>query len=319
MTAKSFLLLLGAGFSRNWGGWLASEADEYLLGYPKTDKPVRDLLWHYRRTGGFEAALAELQESNNASDSRLKNLLSALMQMFSDMDQAFQGIRFDFNNDIKQSISGFLSRFDAIFTLNQDLLLERHYLNDNIMLMSMQRWNGYTLPGMKPLAEGSEVDRNVGTWEPDYGALKILPRLQPYIKLHGSSNWREPSSGHLLVLGGNKPGIINKNPLLAFYHGEFASRLSVANTRLMVIGYSFNDDHINRTLIEAVKRGGLRIFIVDPMGTDVIDKNRNGAIYSPGELVVEIWPALIGASRRTLREIFGADRVEYEKLMRFFT
>jgi len=31
----NYLLLLGAGFSRNWGGWLASEAFEYLLGSPE--------------------------------------------------------------------------------------------------------------------------------------------------------------------------------------------------------------------------------------------------------------------------------------------
>jgi hypothetical protein len=28
----SYILLTGAGFSRNWGGWLANEAFEYLLG-----------------------------------------------------------------------------------------------------------------------------------------------------------------------------------------------------------------------------------------------------------------------------------------------
>jgi hypothetical protein len=28
-------LLTGAGFSYNWGGWLASEAFEYLLGAPE--------------------------------------------------------------------------------------------------------------------------------------------------------------------------------------------------------------------------------------------------------------------------------------------
>jgi hypothetical protein len=33
----------------------------------------------------------------------------------------------------------FLMKFDAIFTLNQDLLLELHYLNDNIMLGSPGR------------------------------------------------------------------------------------------------------------------------------------------------------------------------------------
>ena len=29
------VLLTGAGFSRNWGGWLAIEAFEYLLGCPE--------------------------------------------------------------------------------------------------------------------------------------------------------------------------------------------------------------------------------------------------------------------------------------------
>ena len=31
-------LLTGAGFSRNWGGWLANEAFEYLLGVPEVDE-----------------------------------------------------------------------------------------------------------------------------------------------------------------------------------------------------------------------------------------------------------------------------------------
>jgi hypothetical protein len=32
-----YYLLTGAGFSRNWGGWLANEAFEYLLGAPEID------------------------------------------------------------------------------------------------------------------------------------------------------------------------------------------------------------------------------------------------------------------------------------------
>lgn len=58
------LLLLGAGFSRNWGGWLASEAFEYLLGCPEVlrEAHLRDLLWkHQESSDGFEGALEELQ------------------------------------------------------------------------------------------------------------------------------------------------------------------------------------------------------------------------------------------------------------------
>lgn len=40
-------LLLGAGISRNWGGWPASEAFEYLLGRQEIagNEPLRRLLW----------------------------------------------------------------------------------------------------------------------------------------------------------------------------------------------------------------------------------------------------------------------------------
>jgi hypothetical protein len=58
----NYVLLLGAGFSRNWGGWLAAEAFEYLLGCAQIDIGLKNLLWKHRRRGGFEDALAELQE-----------------------------------------------------------------------------------------------------------------------------------------------------------------------------------------------------------------------------------------------------------------
>jgi len=44
------ILLFGAGFSRNWGGWLADEAFEYLLGHPRIDDGLRVLLWRYKGT-----------------------------------------------------------------------------------------------------------------------------------------------------------------------------------------------------------------------------------------------------------------------------
>ncbi len=57
------ILLLGAGFSRNWGGFLASEAFYYLLGRLEilSSKRLKDLLWRHKETGGFENALAEIK------------------------------------------------------------------------------------------------------------------------------------------------------------------------------------------------------------------------------------------------------------------
>ena len=42
-------LLLGAGLGSNWGGWLASEPFEYLLGCPQVDADIRNLLWPGKR------------------------------------------------------------------------------------------------------------------------------------------------------------------------------------------------------------------------------------------------------------------------------
>jgi hypothetical protein len=313
------LLLLGAGFSRNWGGWLANEADEYLLGHDAIDKSVRDILWQCRRKGGFEAALAILQ-NGNPPDDRLVRLEKALMSMFQDMDRAFQQVNFNFNNSMKDSVSTFLTRFDAIFTLNQDLLLERHYFQtDDVALKSNGKWNGYQLPGVERCDSNASSWDGIGTWQPSDKTYTVEQHAQPYFKLHGSANWRSSDSNQLLIMGGNKAGAISKSPVLQKYSTDFAARLSVPNTKLMIIGYSFGDEHINQSIKTAVKNGGLRIFIVDPQGVDVMDKNRNEkTIYSPDELVNELWPSIMGASRRSLREIFNTDRVEYDKVARFF-
>lgn len=86
----------------------------------------------------------------------------------------------------------------------------------------------------------------------------------------------------------------------------------------MVIGYSFGDDHINAAIRSTVVDGNLKLFIVDPLGVDVLDKSEGAAIHDPGELAKELWPHVIGSSRRSLREIFGTDRAEHAKVMRFF-
>src|SRR4051812_43228072 len=104
-----YILLLGAGFSRNWGGWLANEVFEYLIGTPEVlaDDGLRTLLRKHR-LGGFEDAINELQvailersdllteegssywATNNKIPLRdhLEKLQSAVRRMFADMNRA---------------------------------------------------------------------------------------------------------------------------------------------------------------------------------------------------------------------------------------
>src|SRR5207245_10376579 len=89
------ILLLGAGFSRNWGGWLADEAFEYLLGHPRIDDSLTTRLWRYKGQGGFEAAYDEQQTETSkpgrsvAMLDHAQRLDEAIRGMFTDMDKVF--------------------------------------------------------------------------------------------------------------------------------------------------------------------------------------------------------------------------------------
>jgi aminoglycoside phosphotransferase family enzyme len=154
----NYVLLLGAGFSKNWDGWLGVEAFEYLLGYSaiRDNARLRDILWKYQFSGGFEDALAEVQTAflNDPAQHRtdFEAMQGGVSQMFEDMNRAFVGPKFRFHFSkaaAGQDVIAFLSKFDAIFTLNQDLLLERHYLSATLA-EPYRYWSCHDLPGMRP-------------------------------------------------------------------------------------------------------------------------------------------------------------------------
>lgn len=129
------ILLTGAGFSYNWGGYLANEAFEYLLGVTEHDEDLRKVLWVDQAKGfGFEATLARLRKEHEENyspqvEQDLNSMTTAVRRMFGDMWLAFGQSKFDEAfDDPRLGVIRFLTRFDAIFTLNQDTLLETHYL-----------------------------------------------------------------------------------------------------------------------------------------------------------------------------------------------
>jgi hypothetical protein len=314
-------LLTGAGFSRNWGGWLANEAFEYLLGAPEIDDYLRNALWAAKIRGeGFEGALSMVQGAYASSKTaeakhRLDKFTKAVVGMFDAMQAAFNKL------DYRESglrLQHFLSQFDAIFTLNQDTLLETIYAGD---VRWSERWYGSYLPYMKFIKEPVH-QYTFMLREPMMQDFQFATREndQPIYKLHGSHNWfAEPQGDRLLVMGGNKTASIGAFEVLARYLVEFRTMLSQPDTHLMIIGYSFGDPHINDAIQIAATKG-MKIFIMDTLGVDVIDK-RNIRAQIP-ELVTDLMhalmPQIVGASRRPLTDIINSDHVENEKVMRFF-
>jgi hypothetical protein len=316
------ILLTGAGFSRNWGGWLANEAFEYLLGCAEIDQETRRLLWHSKEGGGgFEDTLANLANvKNDEGKKRLDDLTAALVGMFNAMGLGFMQRQFEFQTDVRYMVKTFLAQFDAIFTLNQDTLLELHYLNSVVG----GKYSGSQMPGIKPLNPNAPYlgtpHSKITPKQPDPDNFKLSPSIQPYIKLHGSYNWADgPSGGPILIMGGQKAISINQFPLLNRYHREFRELLQRPDARLMVIGYSFSDGHINTAIGEGVERG-LKLFIIDPLGVDVLDKRQKEPVgRGRDQYMDKVAPSIIGASRRPLTSIFNDDVVEHARVMKFFT
>ena len=318
------ILLTGAGFTHNWGAWLASEAFEYLLGCPDVDEHLRRELWIDQNKGqGFENTLARLRQESSARPDRLGlvgALTTALVGMFNEMDRGLKARNFEFQSDVRYQLAPFLARFDAIFTLNQDLFLERKYRH-GMPLLNPRRWSAFSSPGLAPLSAPPDYDpdheitaRRIPGLE---SAFHVENNIQPYFKLHGSSNWYDGAGGRMLIMGGNKTTAIRSSPLLRWYAEQFDQYLRCGDARLMVIGYSFSDPHINKSIIEATKHG-LRVFLLDPRGSDILDKRRGVYKSATDELMDAVQPVLIGASRRPLTAIFDGDIVEHQRVSTFF-
>jgi hypothetical protein len=323
----TLILLTGAGFSRNWGGWLANEEFEYVLGRPEIGNGLRARLWADKLNGrGFENTLGELQHQKQKGDQSaaemVRELMGGLVAMFDAMNQGLKATKFEWGpagptqaDRLPMLVGQFLMLFDYIFTLNQDMLLESYYSMIYLSPRSVQR------PGLKYAPRHQQKMLGPGSvvmYTPDHTNLKIDLRKQPYIKLHGSSDWVRDSGEPLLVLGGGKEVEIAQDPLLTWYQKEFSDALHRPGAKLMVIGYSFGDEHINEVIGHAADQGGLTLFIVDPEGVDVLYSNKLPPSVAPGEsLRDQLSPHIRGASRRPLSSTFIHDRVELGKLMAF--
>ena len=310
MTAH--LLLTGAGFTYNWGGWLAKELEGDLLGRLASSPALQRLV---QNAPNFEEALDTARRS--FANDQVRVLETTVKDSFQAMNGALAE-RFSMFLGGKEHIVDFLTRFDSIFTLNQDLLFEIHYN----ALRKGSRWKGTYYPGIIPSMLPAP------TLPPDKGeVLRRARRVgsigaaersqQPIYKLHGSVDWAD-DSGDLFVVGGGKESYIESKPLLVEYFKAFRERLLAPNTRLMVIGYGWSDDHVNRVIFDAAKSNhSLGLFHINPSGRDAILGPRGEPIARYSTSMVAPLKC-IGESRRALTTTFGGDNLEYQKVMRFF-
>jgi hypothetical protein len=317
-------LLTGAGFSRNWGGWLANEVFEYLIGYPQITPELQRKLWHSKKAG-FESVLNELRLAHQnrkdaASEADVKLFEQMLGDMFNAMNLGFKNIEFNpflVKNQLGPQVDPirrFLTHFDAIFTLNQDCLLELNYNSPGFHQSSEGRWRDFYCPGVVPLTLHGQEYMPPGLFKPGSKNFELEPHRQPYFKLHGSNNWRDDDST-ILIMGGNKGPDIQNTHILRSYSAQFTHKIAQPNSKLVIIGYSFQDSHINE-ILEKAAQAGTKFFVIDNNGVDVLDSAAN----TPGSTQPyrhKIQDSISGASRRPLLTTLSTDQVEHGKIWRF--
>jgi len=181
--------------------------------------------------------------------------------------------------------------------------LELQY-KDSLPTASSRRWGGLQMPGMKRLPNqlSGFGDKHKRRWTS--GEYEVEQRHQPYFKMHGSSNWYTHDGQNLLVMGGNKDLRMSQHDVLRRYYQEFENHLARKDTRLMVIGYSFSDKHVNDAIRKGVFKG---IFLVDPVGWSLVDQHDE----------LKGIPRL-GGSTRHMWKTFAGDGFELEKISEFF-
>lgn len=302
------VLLLGAGFTRNWGGRLASEfigpLCAHLVDRPHLNEALR-VCGNFEEVFGSRVLVAQREPDNLQAAEDVRRLDLAIRETFRGMNAGLFKRQFNFSNDIRCSTRRFLSRFDAIFTLNQDLLLEFHY--DGVLLENHTRWSTSVFPGVSStpdwLSPRFKEDRLDMVLRVAVSAPAPDPRNQPVYKLHGSVNWRSTDNDQLLVIGTGKEDLIAGIPLLRHYGEIFREYLRRGHTKIMVLGYGFGDAHINQVLLDAARRSSLQMFLVNPSGTGAFAAHKGVSGNGRNELF-EI--PLVGQSQRQLSEILSS-------------
>lgn len=74
-------------------------------------------------------------------------------------------------------------------------------------------------------------------------------------------------------MGGNKQEQIEKVPLIKRYFEIFREKLCVPGSKLLILGHSLLDSHINEIIFNSIEKYNLRFYVWNPSGFEGLRKN----------------------------------------------
>ncbi|NQU82592.1 MAG: SIR2 family protein [Parcubacteria group bacterium] len=326
---KKTILLTGAGFSKNFGGFLGREMWSKIFNNPKLTG-VPSIKKELRTNFDFESVYANVLRGSGFSVGDRDVFQEVIIDAYDDMDKMLGQYRSSSNDPYQIDFAG-VSRFLALFvvssgggrevglhfTLNQDLFLENRVGRRALGLGSLQYKNYTDAINAGRIDSSLEVRlptrKFIDEFEEKY-ASDLL-----YIKLHGSSGWLSSTGSRQMVLGNNKLADIMQEPLLEWYFEIFEEALYRDGVKLFICGYGFRDSHINERIVKAVREHGLKIYIISPTVPEELQDfligkpSTSGQIWSENEDGKSIWSAVDGYFPYEMKEIFPFGQRDNDK------
>lgn len=311
--SKNLILLTGAGFTKNFGGFLGSEMWAQIFNDAEIQgsNNLRDLL---QKDYDFESVYSSVLNSSLPDED--KSIMKRVIERsYRNLDDAIKGWVFNDSSPYPVNWYGwgklvnlFVGQGNTkglFFTLNQDIFLERKsgYRSPGAPLFKQEFYNGQ----IRDLTSDQFVilprENAVEKAEKDFFNHAGLA----YIKLHGSYGWRSSDGSSQMVIGKNKSDLIENEPLLKWYLELFQKVIRDGNRKLLVVGYGFGDQHINKILVDGVENHGLQVYIISTKPAAELRDHfeRGGHFYA-----LPILNGLRGYFPYALKEIFPSNQEE---------
>jgi hypothetical protein len=314
------VLLTGAGFTKDFGGYLGDEMWAAILSQKEISK--------------YQNLRRILLESTSCSSDEKFAFKDAVETAYERMHRKVIDVGTQKCSEIRSLLRGIVLRFGGIgeergfiFTLNQDLLLEGFHDNSNLDCPH----HHLSTPGTIPPLGGFLGAVQPSLKDSDWVTLPNDEQLKPtqssfwdassqsnivYIKLHGSYGWRSADGSNAMVVGGEKEKRIAQEPLLQWYLHLFREVLKGPGCNLLVIGYSFGDEHINEVIANAIRMHDLRLYFISPQSPKDLQKQlapNNGfpAAFRPTEARPTIWEGLYRYSCGTASDLIAQRDVSF--------
>jgi len=311
--SKNLILLTGAGFTKNFGGFLGSEMWAQIFNDPEiqSNENLRSLL---QEDYDFESVYSSVMTGRFSEED--KNTLKKVVERaYKSLDDAIKDWVFTENSPYPVNWYGwgklsnlFVGQGDEkglFFTLNQDIFIERRcgHRPPGAPFFVPELYNGHcrdftpdkfvTLPKENAIAKAEEDFKN-------HAGLA-------YIKLHGSYGWKSSDGLNQMVIGKNKSELIESEPLLKWYFELLQKVIAEGNKKILIVGYGFGDQHINQVLVEGVEKYGLQIYIISTRSPSDLKQHfeRGGHFYA-----LPILKGLRGYFPYQLKEIFPGNQDE---------